>query len=224
MAAQNNEFVALTAPVTAGGQTFQNWAATSGTPLFTTSGPGLRRICVAGDNSNGLRRLTANYAAGAVVTTLVVDPASGTYGGTTTLTATLTSGSPATGVSAKSVAFTLNGNSVGAATTNASGIATLNGASLDTINAGIYSGGVSASFAGDSGFNASTGTANLTVTKAAQTITFGALGNKLYGYLPLPSLQRAALLNSQYVFPPPRQRWMLRDRKHGDHRGGNGCR
>jgi hypothetical protein len=50
-------------------------------------------------------------------TALSVSPASGTYGGTTSLSATLSSSS--TGVSGKSVDFTLNGQSVGSATARA---------------------------------------------------------------------------------------------------------
>ena len=50
---------------------------------------------------------------------LAVAPATGTFGGTTTLSATLTAGG--NGVAGASVTFTLNGTSVGGATTNASG-------------------------------------------------------------------------------------------------------
>ena len=103
----------------------------------------------------------------AAATSLAVGAASGTYGGSVNLSATLTSsGSP---VSGKSVSFTLNGTSVGSASTNASGIATLNGASLAGINVGSYPTGVGASFAGDSSYAASSGSAALTVAKAATT-------------------------------------------------------
>ncbi|HET7456053.1 MAG TPA: MBG domain-containing protein [Gemmatimonadaceae bacterium] len=109
-------------------------------------------------------------------TTLTVDAASGTFGGTTNLRAVLT---PA--VIGKSIAFTLNGNSVGSATTDASGVATIAAASLAGIDAGSYAAGVGASFAGDAGYGASSGTAALTVGKAGQTITFGALAAKTFG-------------------------------------------
>lgn len=62
VAAVNGQWIELAVPATAGGQSFVNWTATSGSPTFTTSGPGNRAVCVAGDNSSGLRRLTANYA------------------------------------------------------------------------------------------------------------------------------------------------------------------
>ncbi|MBE0683215.1 MAG: sortase [Anaerolineales bacterium] len=106
-------------------------------------------------------------------TSLTVTPASGTYAGTAVLTATL---SPA--VSGKTINFTLNGVSAGSAVTNGSGIASIPAASLAGINAGTYPGGVGsvgsgvgASFAGDSGYGASSGTAMLTVNQAASTVT-----------------------------------------------------
>ena len=90
--------------------------------------------------------------------------ASGTYGGTANLSATMTSGGNP--VSGKSIAFTLNGNSVGSASTNASGVATLNGASLAGINAGSYATGVHASFGGDSIYAAGGANASLSVGQA----------------------------------------------------------
>ncbi|MDX6481376.1 MAG: hypothetical protein QOG85_1886 [Gaiellaceae bacterium] len=101
-------------------------------------------------------------------TTLAAASATGTYGGTTTLTATLTSGG--SGVSGKTVSFTLNGSSVGGATTDVNGVATLNNASLAGINAGSYPTGVGASFAGDVNYQPANGSNSLTVSKANQTI------------------------------------------------------
>jgi len=112
-------------------------------------------------------------------TTLVVAAASGIFGGTADLSATLSSSG--VGLSSKSVTFTLNGNNAGSAITDGSGIATVSAASLAGINAGSYPGGVGASFAGDSGFNASSGSGDLTVSKIDQTITFGALAGKIFG-------------------------------------------
>ncbi len=109
-----------------------------------------------------------NDVAGTSATSLAAAPATGTFGGTTTLSATLTSSG--SGVSGKSVAFTLNGSSVGSASTNGSGVATLSSVSLAGINAGSYPTGVGASFAGDGSFDASSGSNSLTVNKADQTI------------------------------------------------------
>jgi hypothetical protein len=104
---------------------------------------------------------------------------SGVYAGTATLTATLTAGgSPLAG---KSVGFTLGGSPVGSATTDASGVATLTGVSLSGISPGTDAGVVGAAFAGDANFTGGSGTATLSVSKAGQSITFDALGNKIYG-------------------------------------------
>jgi hypothetical protein len=110
---------------------------------------------------------------------LAVAAASGIFGGTADLSATLTSSG--VGLSGKSLAFTLNGNSAGSAITDSSGIATVSAFSLTGINAGTYPGAVAASFAGDSSFSASGGSADLTVLKADQTITFAALAGKSFG-------------------------------------------
>ncbi|HEV7473108.1 MAG TPA: hypothetical protein VGN90_03600, partial [Pyrinomonadaceae bacterium] len=96
-----------------------------------------------------------------VGTTLTVAPATGTFGGTTNLSATLTDG--ASGINGKSIAFTLNGNPAGSATTNANGVATLFNASLTGISVGNYPNGVGASFAGDATYAGSSGTNSLTV-------------------------------------------------------------
>ena len=112
-------------------------------------------------------------------TTLVVAAASGPVGGTADLSATLTSGGSA--VSGKSISFKLNGNDVGSAMTDGSGDAMVAAVSLAGIGAGTYPGAVTAAFAGDSGFGASSGSGTLTVQKLAQTITFGALADKNLG-------------------------------------------
>ncbi len=115
----------------------------------------------------------------AFTTSLSVAPATGTYAGTTTLSATLTSnGTP---LSARNVTFLINGTSVGTAATDANGVATLNGASLAAASAGDVSDGVRATFAGEQDYLASTATAALSVAKAIQTIAFGALANKTFG-------------------------------------------
>ena len=111
-------------------------------------------------------------------TTLSVAAATGTYGGTTTLSSTLKTG--AQGIPGKSIAFTLNGASAGTATTDASGTATLSNVSLAGIDAGSYPAGVGASFAGDTTNDPAAGSGSLTVARADQTITFGALADRAY--------------------------------------------
>ena len=65
--------------------------------------------------------------------------------------------------------------------TNAAGLASLAGVSLAGIGAGTYPNGIAATFAGDPTYLASSGTADLIVSKADQTITFNALGGKTFG-------------------------------------------
>src|SRR5207249_3096066 len=99
---------------------------------------------------------------------------SGTSGSTATLTATLTSGG--SGLSGKTISFTLNGSGAGTAVTNSSGVATLSGVSLSGINAGNYSTAVAANFAGDTSYAASSGSGALTViasTSGSGTSTSG---------------------------------------------------
>jgi uncharacterized repeat protein (TIGR01451 family) len=104
-----------------------------------------------------------------VATTLTVAPATGTYGGTVNLSATLTDG--VNPLSGQTISFTLNGNGVGSAVTNGSGVATLSNVSLAGINAGSYPTGVGASFAGNGIYLASSGSNSLTVNKANTTTT-----------------------------------------------------
>ncbi|MBI5933010.1 MAG: DNRLRE domain-containing protein [Chloroflexi bacterium] len=110
-------------------------------------------------------------------TSLSVSPATGTYGGDSTLTATLTNsaGSP---VSGKSIAFTVNGSSVGSASTDASGTASLAGVSLAGINAGAYPTAIGASYAGDTAYITTSASGSLNVNKADPTCTVtGFTGN-----------------------------------------------
>jgi hypothetical protein len=104
-----------------------------------------------------------------VPTTLDVAPATGTYGGVTSLSATLKAGG--NGVAGEGVEFTLGGNDVGGATTDANGVAILSSVSLAGIDAGSYPIGVQASFAGDAGHAASAGSASLTVARADEAIS-----------------------------------------------------
>jgi hypothetical protein len=102
-------------------------------------------------------------------TTLVLEPVSGNYGGTTSMTATLTVTSSGAALSGKTINFSLNGISAGSAVTDGSGVATLN-ASLAGINAGDYPYGAAASYAGGAGTDPTSITADLYVHGIATTI------------------------------------------------------
>jgi Bacterial Ig-like domain (group 3) len=101
-------------------------------------------------------------------TNLTVAAASGTYGGSVNLTATLTSGS---GISGESISFTIDGNPVGSATTNGSGVATVTVSPLcgSAYNAGGHT--IGATFAGDTNYAAASGSNSLTVAKANAAVT-----------------------------------------------------
>ncbi|HLL73468.1 MAG TPA: T9SS-dependent M36 family metallopeptidase [Pyrinomonadaceae bacterium] len=108
--------------------------------------------------------LPASCDAVTTITSLSVNSASGTQGGTVNLSATLTDGT--NGIGGKTVSFTLNGASAGNAVTNASGVASLSNVSLGSIAAGTYPNGVGASFAQGGGFGGSSATNSLTVIAA----------------------------------------------------------
>jgi hypothetical protein len=105
-------------------------------------------------------------------TALAVTAASAVYGGTVDLVATLTSdGSPLAG---KTVRFTVNGSQTDAVT-NASGIATAGGVSVGGMNVGSYPGSIAAAFDGDADYLSSGAAGDLTITKAAASISLGNL-------------------------------------------------
>ncbi|HET9757245.1 MAG TPA: PxKF domain-containing protein [Candidatus Limnocylindrales bacterium] len=158
------EWIKITVPAAVGSYSFVNW---SGPGSFSSTNA---TLCAPGFAGNGNDGYVANFTLVTTQTTaLSVSPAAGSFGGTVNLSATLTAG--ASGLSGKTVTFSLNGNSVGPATSNSSGVATLSNASLAGINAGTYASGISASFAGDSGFASSNGSATLTVNMAAGSVT-----------------------------------------------------
>ncbi len=107
-------------------------------------------------------------------TTTVVNPATGNYGNTVNLSATVTETVTGAPVEGMAVDFAVNGVSVGSANTNASGTATLMNVTL-TDNAALYPGGagsgIEAGFSGDSFFDASSNSANLTVNPRPITVT-----------------------------------------------------
>lgn len=117
-----------------------------------------------------LAQAAATWDWTAVATSLKVAAATGIYGGTATLSATLTQGgSPLVG---QPVTFTLNGTQAGTATTDANGVATvIPPTGLGAIGAGSYPSAIKASFAGSSGLLASSAVGALTVAKAPLTVT-----------------------------------------------------
>ena len=134
------------------------------------------RYRVAFTNPCGTRTTNAaklTVTSSATLTQINLAAASGSYGGTTALTATLTSGGAP--VAGRTVNFSLQGVSLGAALTSASGVATWENVSLNSLTIGTYAAAISADFAGDANFLPSQGIASLTVHKATAAITLGNL-------------------------------------------------
>ena len=173
-----NESIRLTATTPTGAPTpgfvFSQWSTTVTTFVGGSTTSTANPVCVVGNS--GQPDVTATYIPG---TSLTVSAASGIYGGTASLSATLKRTTDNALLSGKTIAFTLNGVGVGSATTNASGVATLAAASLTGINAGSYPTGVGASFAGEALLGTSSGTAALTVSTKTVTPSITA-SNKQY--------------------------------------------
>ncbi|HEX8146804.1 MAG TPA: MBG domain-containing protein [Pyrinomonadaceae bacterium] len=136
-----------------------------------------------------------------VPTTLTVGSAAGTYGGTVNLSATLTDGvSPLAG---RTVSFTLDGNGVGSAVTDAAGVASLANASLAGINAGSYPAGVGASFAATPNYLAGSATNALTVSPAGTSVAWGNPADLVYGTaLGAAQLNATASVPGTFVYTP----------------------
>ncbi len=136
-------------------------------------------------------------------TSLAVAPATGIYGGTTTLSATLTTGgSPLAG---KLVVFKLNGANFGGntATTDASGVATITNVSLAGLNAGTYPGYVTAKYASDSSYAGSNGVNDLTVEKATPSVVWNNPADIVYGTaLGASQLNATADVPGSFVYTP----------------------
>ena len=112
----------------------------------------------------GIYNSSEMFALG-VLDPIAVQPAGGSLGGTTTLSATLNAlGMPLAGLR---IDFTLNGVAVGFGITNELGVATLDGVSLAGVAAGTFPTAVGASFAGDEMFPAADGTGLLNVLAIA---------------------------------------------------------
>src|SRR5690606_28005479 len=113
--------------------------------------------------------VNAKYIRAKETTSIVVSSTIGEYGGTTNLSATLSSNSA--GVAGKIMSFSLNGNAVGTAVSDESGVATLSNVSLAGIDANTYVSGIIATFGGDVTHSGSSGDSDLIINKAPLTVT-----------------------------------------------------
>jgi uncharacterized repeat protein (TIGR01451 family) len=130
------------------------------------------------DPTNNSATATIAITAQAGPSTLTVSPATASFGGLAILSATLQKASNGGLISGKTVSFALNGTTVGTAVTNNAGQAFFT-TSIAGVPLGSYSGAISASFAGDTMFTASSGTGSLTVNRAVLTVVAASVA-KLY--------------------------------------------
>ena len=121
------------------------------------------------DPTNNSATATIAITAQAGPSTLTVSPSTASFGGLAILSATLQKTSNGGLISGRAVTFSVNGASVGSATTNGAGQAILT-VSVAGIPLGSYPGAVSASFAGDTMFTTSSGAGSLTVNRAVLTV------------------------------------------------------
>jgi uncharacterized repeat protein (TIGR02543 family) len=180
------DVVKLTAIADAG-WSFASWSG----DITSTTNP-LNVLLLANTTVNAV------FTQDALDTTLLVAPATGTFGNTVNLSATLTQTVGGTPVSGRTIIFKLNGAELGSAVTNASGVAALNAASLAGIDAGSYPAGVNASFAGDASFKLSSDSDALQVNKRAITVKADPK-SKLVGEIDPPLTYK--LINGSLVAP-----------------------
>ncbi|MCU7524059.1 MAG: T9SS type A sorting domain-containing protein [Ignavibacteria bacterium] len=157
-----------------------------GGPQITavTNGSGIAAVSVdLGATSAGTHDITASFspsggnytgstAKGKLtvkgsVTSLAVTDLTGSYGGTVTLEAVLSSAGA--GLQGKTIKFTFN-NKTYSAETNFNGIAKVAEVSISGFDAGMYSGVIKAEFAGTGGYSYSSASGSLTVGKASTAI------------------------------------------------------
>ena len=136
----------------------------------------------AGDPPWDATSITADLRINGTATTLVADPISGTYRGTSSpISATLTQTVGGTALSGKTINFYLDDVLIGSAATNASGIASIAGVDLTGYDAGSYIGSLEATFAGDGIIEPADDFGDLTVSPVALTVTGGLTpSNKVY--------------------------------------------
>jgi len=125
--------------------------------------------------------LFAGTASAATATTLTVANVNGTYGGTVTLTATLTQSVGGTPISGKTIIFTLNNIPVGTAVTQVgTGVATLNNIPTLTTSAGTHTNFVKALYLGGGTLVGDNGSADLHLNQKVLTITGITASSKTY--------------------------------------------
>jgi len=118
--------------------------------------------------ANNTQSVSVTTSAVVGPSTLTLSPVTAPYGGTATITATLQKGGNQAVVTGRTITFTFNGNAIGSAVTNGFGQATVT-TSVAGLTPGSYP--VTANFAGDSLYTASSASGTATVSGALLTVT-----------------------------------------------------
>lgn len=130
---------------------------------------------------------------------LALSASAGVFGGTTTLTATLTIDNPA----GARVRFILNGTQVGSAFADAQGVAILEDVPLGSLSAGTHTAAAGAIFPGDATYAGSTAAANVVVGKATPAITWNNPADISYGTpLGATQLNAASSVAGSFQYSP----------------------
>jgi|GEM_PF-3834503 len=141
-------------------------------PSSATTGSHTITASFAGDttytNSSGTGTLTVTVAANTIATAITTPNVSGVQGKAVSLTATLKRTDTKAAVGSKTITFKVDTTQVGTAVTNSSGIATFAYTIPSNTSAGSHT--ITASFAGDTTYTASSGTGTLNVTTATSTV------------------------------------------------------
>jgi 6-phosphogluconolactonase (cycloisomerase 2 family) len=131
------------------------------------------------DRTNDSATVSVKITAQPGPTTLALSPTVAPFGSNAIINATLLKKINGIGVSGKSVAFTVNGVPVGTAITNNAGQASLS-FNPGSLAIGSYPGAVTASFAGDNVFAASSAVGDLIIAKSVLTV-FPQAASRSYG-------------------------------------------
>jgi len=137
--------------------------------IAANASPGARDIVLTNPDGQSAT-VVGGFTVTSAASNLAIPDVAGKIGATINLTATLTRASDSTPLSGKEVTFAVEGSSIGSATTDASGVAIL----AYTIPEGSGPGSrtVSAHFAGDGTYDASSGSGTLSVSKGNGILRF----------------------------------------------------
>lgn len=145
-------------------------------PLLLNLGVHSITVAFAGDRLNRLSTKKATLYITPADTTITIGTFAGSPGNTKSLIALLTRDTDGAKLINQPLTFKVDGNAIGAATTDGKGKATLLYKFDEAYSVGVHT--LTSEFAGDSNHNASDGTGNLNVAQAATRLSASSLSGK----------------------------------------------